>query len=146
MALYVSICLLAELTAMSDTVNSGHVVILAIVWGTTIGLAVAHFFAFRLSARFVSGGTVNRSDGRLGLAQIAGSAGVAVLVTIPVVLLPTTSELDVARICLAAFIGIIGYGVARSSDASVPRSLAFSALILVAGLAIAILKNTLVGH
>jgi len=46
MALYVAICLIAALSALANvTAIPGH--ILGLVWGTTVGLAVAHVFAFR---------------------------------------------------------------------------------------------------
>jgi hypothetical protein len=47
MALYVAICLIAALTALANvTAVPGHII--GLVWGTTVGLAVAHVFAFRL--------------------------------------------------------------------------------------------------
>jgi hypothetical protein len=49
MALYVSICLLAALAAVRERADAGHVDVLRLVWGTTLGLALAHWFAFRLS-------------------------------------------------------------------------------------------------
>jgi hypothetical protein len=50
MALYVAVCLIAALTALeSVTAVPGH--ILGLVWGTTVGLAVAHVFAFRIAGR-----------------------------------------------------------------------------------------------
>ena len=51
MALYVAICLLATFAALPETDAHAHAI--AIVWGITIGLAVAHWFAFRVSARMV---------------------------------------------------------------------------------------------
>ena len=48
MALYVAICLIAALTALANvTAIPGH--IMGLVWGTTVGLAVAHVFAFRIA-------------------------------------------------------------------------------------------------
>jgi tetrahydromethanopterin S-methyltransferase subunit B len=57
MALYVTVCLLAALTALQNVVAvSGRV--LGLVWGTTIGLALAHLFAFELpAALFRTGGS-----------------------------------------------------------------------------------------
>ena len=56
MALYVSVCLLAALTGLPDDADRHTLDVLGIVWGTTIGLALAHLFAFRLSARLVESG------------------------------------------------------------------------------------------
>ena len=146
MALYVAICLLAALTAVAERADAGHAVTLGIVWGTTIGLALAHWFAFRVSSRMVGGGSLSRADARLAGAQMAGAAAVAALVSIPVLALPSTAELDVARIVLAALIGLAGFLVGRRSGASTFRSVVFGGVMVVAGLGIAILKNVLSHH
>jgi hypothetical protein len=73
MGLYVTVCLLAGLTALESVVAvPGHV--FGLVWGTTVGLALAHLFAFRLAGRLVHDGRFPRSD------QIVSALfGVAVL-------------------------------------------------------------------
>lgn len=145
MALYIAICLLAALTVASDH-QLGEVNVLALVWGTTLGLAVAHWFAFRLSARLVGSGALRRIDVEVSAAQLVGAAAVAVLATIPVVLFPESSELDAVRFVLAGFIAVVGYAVARTSGASARRAVLYATGTLAVGLAIAVLKNTLVGH
>jgi hypothetical protein len=76
MALYVAICLLAALIAVPD---DAHVHVTGIVWGVSLGLALAHWFAFRVSARWVGEGNVRPGDVKSGGAQLAGAAGVALL-------------------------------------------------------------------
>jgi predicted membrane protein len=46
MALYVAVCLLAALSAVAEKASDGHVRAIGIVWGTTVGLTLAHVFAF----------------------------------------------------------------------------------------------------
>ena len=58
MSLYVAIVLLAALMVVPDSSGHGDVQVLGLVWGTTIGLALAHLFAFRVSARLVSEGRI----------------------------------------------------------------------------------------
>ena len=72
MALYVAVCLLAALIALGEDADHGHVRAFGLVWGTTLGLALAHAFAFRVSARLASGGQFGRSDAQIVLAQLAG--------------------------------------------------------------------------
>ena len=61
MALYVTVCLLAALTALQNVVAvPGRV--LGLVWGTTIGLALAHLFAFRIAGRLVQDGRLAKGD------------------------------------------------------------------------------------
>jgi uncharacterized membrane-anchored protein len=130
MALYVAICLLAALAAVSEETAEDHV--FEIVWGTTVGLAVAHWFAFRVSARFVAQGRVRRHDALAALAQLIGAVAVALVATVPALIVPASVELDVVELVLTCFIGVVGYCVARSSGANRWRSIVHGAFLLVA--------------
>jgi len=50
MALYVAICLLASLIVIPES-TAEHSNLIGLTWGITVGLALAHWFAFRVSAR-----------------------------------------------------------------------------------------------
>ena len=145
MALYVAIFLLGALIALPTHEESDGTVI-AIIWGVTVGLAMAHWFAFRVSATLVSDGKVRRHDLDLASAQLVGAALVALLASIPVLITPKSAELEVAELTLAAFIGVIGYAVARSGGANRLRSLLYATLVLVVAVVIALIKNALAGH
>jgi hypothetical protein len=146
MALYVSIVLLATLAAIDDTSDPSDVRLLEVIWGTTLGLALAHFFAFRISSRLVRGSSFHRHDVRIACAQLGGAVGVALLCSIPVVLLAPHSENDVTRLLLALLLGVAGYAAGRSGAASRPRSLLMGGVALVIGISVALIKNALVGH
>jgi hypothetical protein len=146
MALYVSVCLLAALSAVAERADAGHADVLKITWGTTVGLAVAHWFAFRVSARLVAAGALGRLEVETAAAQLVGALAVALLATVPVVLLPATAELDVVRLVLAGFVAAVGFAVARNSGAGTRRSAIYAASLMVVALAIALLKNVLSGH
>lgn len=143
MALYVAICLLAAFAAIPE--HSGSLHTIPITWGVTIGLALAHWFAFRVSSRLVGKGSVRRSDVAAGGAQLVGAAVVAVLASVPA-LLPSAVEFDVVIYTLAAFIGCIGYVVARSSGAGRTRAVLYALLVLAVAVAVATVKNLLAGH
>src|SRR6266550_4396789 len=70
MVLYVSVVEIAELAALPETHVSGHATgpvsseLLAIIWGTAVGLAVAHWFAFRLGGHAFRGDRVTGLDAR----------------------------------------------------------------------------------
>ncbi len=145
MALYVAICLLAALTAIPDDDHSA-VSVLALIWGTTIGLALAHWFAFRLSARLVGAGEYGLHDAESAAAQFTGAFAVALLSTVPVLIFPSSSELDAVRLVEAGFIALVGFAVARSSGAGMVRSLVYGGAMLTAATAVAAVKNALVGH
>jgi hypothetical protein len=145
MALYVAICLLAALIALPETPAArGHVI--GIIWGVTVGLAAAHWFAFRVSARLVGAGSISQRDIELAAAQLAGAAAVALLVSIPVLILPASVELQVAEFELAAFMAVVGYAVAHRGGARPVRALVYALAILAVGVVIAVLKNALTGH
>jgi hypothetical protein len=144
MALYVAICLLAALTAASHATD--HVNVFAIVWGTTLGLAVAHWFAFRVSARLVAAGSIRRHDADVAFAQLGGAAAVGLIASIPLVLFEESNELDGVRLVLAGFIGLVGYWVARAAEAGRLRSAIYGMSILVVAATVATLKNILSGH
>jgi hypothetical protein len=78
MALYVSIYLIAALTALETvTAVPGH--ILGLVWGTTVGLALAHVFAFRIAGRLVHQGDLPKADRIVSMVQMVSAAAVALL-------------------------------------------------------------------
>jgi hypothetical protein len=146
MALYVAICLLAALTVSAEHADRETTDVFALVWGTTVGLALAHWFAFRLSARLVSKGSVSRHDAAIAGAQVGGAAIIALLATVGIVLFPDSAELDVTRVVVAVFVAAVAYLVGREAGASRGRSLLYGGVVLVAALAVAIVKNVLAGH
>jgi hypothetical protein len=144
MGFYVAIVLVAALVAIDD--EQHRLPTLAIIWGTTIGLALAHLFAFRLASRLVGSGEVGPDDGALALAQLAGAATVAILASIPVLLFDTSVELDATRLVLVGSIGVAAYAIGRGSGAGRMRALLFAGGVLVLGVAVALFKNYLAGH
>lgn len=145
MALYVAICLMASLIAIPESAVE-HTNVLGLVWGVTLGLAIAHWFAFRVSARMVGAGEIRSSDVELAGAQLVGAAGVALVVSVGVLLLPDSAEFEGAEFLLAALISLIGFGVARGAGASLFRAVVYSLAVLVCAVIVAALKNLLAGH
>jgi hypothetical protein len=145
MALYVAICLLAALSAVSETDHDQSRVI-GIVWGVTIGLALAHWFAFRVSARMIGAGNIRSEDIDTASAQLAGAAAVALLASIPVLLAAESDELELTTSVLAGFIAVVGFAVARGGGASRRRAIAYAGVVLVVAVVIVVVKNSLAGH
>jgi hypothetical protein len=145
MALYVAICLIAALTAVENvTAVPGR--IFGLVWGTTVGLAIAHVFAFRVAGRLVNEGVLTRADRIVSAVQLAAAAAVAGIVTLPVLLASTDNELYWARYTCAAIIGVVGYGVARSANRSRIYAALFGLIVLVLAMGIAAIKHAMAGH
>jgi hypothetical protein len=156
MVLYLSIVLLATLAALpSGTEASGDshggggihgLELVGLIWGTTIGLALAHWFAFRLTAKAFSGGKPTEGDFQVGLAQVAAAAGVAALCTLPVVMFGDSSEVQAATVVPGVIVGIAGYFTARAGGRSKTQALILGGIVMVLGLTVAAVKNFLGGH
>ena len=70
----------------------------------------------------------------------------ALLASVPLVLLPESAELEGVSLLLATFIALVGYVVAREGGAARARSLLYATAVLVVAVFIAELKNRLAGH
>jgi uncharacterized membrane protein len=138
-ALYVSVVLLAELAALpQDHIPKGWAMI-ALIWGTTLGLALAHWFAFSVASSAIAG-TLSRQDLEVGVAGVAGALFVALVASLPEVLFAARDAERVLLFVPATFIGIGGFFVARAADRSVRLSFLWALGFVFAGLTIAIVK------
>jgi hypothetical protein len=143
MGLYVSITLLAALTVTGAAAS--HLDVIAIIWGTTLGLAVAHWFAFDLALRLVDPKGEHRYLNRDLWAALLAALLVGAVATVPVLLLPDDLELAGARVGTAACIGVVTYNETRTYGASRGRALAAAGIALAIGLTVAGVKHAL-GH
>ncbi|HET6952126.1 MAG TPA: hypothetical protein VFI47_17220 [Acidimicrobiales bacterium] len=154
MVLYLSIVLLAELAALptghddADEPVQGPVgrELAAILWGTAIGLALAHWFAFRLATQGLRRGPLGKWDRLQALSELAGAAFVAAMASVSVLLFPDDIEQQAVPFVLAMIIGGVVYLVERGSGRSRATSLVFGVMALVLGLTVATLKSVLSTH
>jgi hypothetical protein len=153
MVLYVSVVEIAELAAVPESHLSGGRVtgpvggqLLAIVWGTAVGLALAHWFAFRIAAAAFRGERPTRLDTAIGLAQVGAAALVAAVSSIPVLVLSDVRAQELIGDVPAAVIGIVGYLVARSADRSRLASAFYGLTALAVGVLVALVKSALAAH
>src|SRR3954447_20676995 len=123
MVLYVSVVEIAELAAVPERhFSNGSVTgpvgdkLLAIVWGTAVGLALAHWFAFRLAAPAFRGERPSRLDTYIGLAQVGGAIFVAAVSSFSVVLFSDAHAQEVTGDVPALLVGVVGYLIARSTN------------------------------
>jgi hypothetical protein len=147
MALYVSIALLAALAAVHpESATRQHTLVL--IWGTTLGLAVAHYVAFRLASHVARGRELSRHDVAIAGVQLIGALLVPLVCTITEVLFADDDDaIDVAEFTIAGVLGVTGYLSARGNGASRGRAALLGAGVLVAGLVTAALKYALTsGH
>lgn len=153
MVLYVAVVEIGELAAVPESHYSGGRVtgpvggtLLAIVWGTAIGLALAHWFAFQLAAPAFRGDRPSRHDWQSGLAQLAGAAFVAVMSSVPVLVFSDVRAQETVGDVPAALIGLVGYLVARRARLAVLPAVFFGITALVLGILVALVKTKIAAH
>lgn len=153
MVLYVSVVLVAELAAIPEKhFADGRVTgavggqLLAIVWGTAIGLAVAHWFSFGLAAPAFRGERPTRFDTYIGLAQLGSAMFVAAVSSLPVLFLSDLHEQETIGDVPALIIGIVSYFLARSTGRSRVTAVFYGVTALALGVLVALVKMRLAAH
>ncbi|MCU0301817.1 MAG: hypothetical protein MUF35_09485 [Candidatus Nanopelagicales bacterium] len=145
-ALYVALVLLAALVALPrDRLPSDHAV-LATLFGTALGLVLAHFVAFRFAAHFTA--EAGRADTPLFQEAVAGLAGgllVALIAAVPYVLFSGDDALLGSLIALATLPAVMGGAIARLRGRSRTQALVAAGLALVAAMVVVYVKDFL-GH
>jgi hypothetical protein len=153
MVLYVSVVEIAELAALPEG-HFGHgrvtgpvgAQLLAIVWGTAVGLALAHWFAFRIAAPGFRGDTPSSHDFRIGAVQLGGAIVVAAVSSLPVLLLSDVRAQETVGDVPALIIGVIAYFVARATGKARLPSAFYGVTALALGIVVALVKSALAAH
>lgn len=140
MGFYLAIALLAALTAGNDHTAHTQLDVLKVVWGTTIGLGLAHWFAITVSARLVRDPDMHHTPMELLLSQMAMGTALALVATVIVAVLPDDLERLGVRLVAALSIGIIVDLESRAGGSSVRTSLWRGGLALVVAMVIATIK------
>jgi hypothetical protein len=153
MILYVSVVEIAELAALPEKrFAHGQVTgavggyLLAIIWGTAVGLALAHWFAFRLAAPAFRGERPTHVDTQIGLAQLAGAVLVAAVSSLPVLLFSDVRAQETVGDVPALLVGAVGYLVARHTGSTRLASLFYGLTALAIGVVVALVKAKLSAH
>ncbi|PKH40514.1 hypothetical protein [Nocardioides alpinus] len=140
MGVYVSIALLAALIAGNDHAGDSQFGVLKVVWGTTLGLALAHWFAVTLSARLVHDPDPHHTAAELFASQVVVVGLVTVAATLVVALLPVDVERLGARLTAAAFLGVLVVVESRAGGSSTGRAAAYGVGALAVAALIATIK------
>lgn len=145
-ALYVALVLLAALVALPrDRLPTDHAVV-ATLFGTALGLVLAHFVAFRFAAHFTS--EAGRAEAPLIQEAGAGLAGglvVALIAAVPYLLFDGDNALMGSLVALATLPAIMGGAIARLRGRSRSQSLVAAGLALVLAMVVVYVKDFL-GH
>jgi hypothetical protein len=143
-ALYVCIVLEAEFVSIGSYLPARRTAI-ALIWGTTIGLTLAHLFAFDLAARLFSGGRTAGARAAVW-AQLMGAAAIAAVGTLPFLVFSVEVALRVAAWLIGAVVGWTAYEVALASGARRARALAYGIAVLVVAELVVNVKVLISGH
>lgn len=153
MILYISVVEIAELAAIpqshfSNGRASGPVGahLLEIVWGTAVGLALAHWFAFGFVALAFRGRRPTHLDLQIGLAQLGGAVLVAALSSLPALILSDVRAQETTGDVPAVLLGIVGYLVARHVGSARVAATVYGVTVIAVGVLVALVKTALSAH
>lgn len=140
MGLTVCVVLLAALSTGGDHDPHTRLDVLTVVWATTVGLALTHWFAVAVSLHLVDDPAVNYRPAQMLLPQI-GMAVVIATVASAVVLL-TSPDFDRvgARITAAVFMGLLVAVELRVGGTPLRRAVVWGIGLMGVGIAIAAIK------
>jgi membrane-anchored protein YejM (alkaline phosphatase superfamily) len=140
MGITVCIVLLVALTTGSDKDPHSRLDVLTIVWATTIALALTHWFAVLLSMVLVDDPSLKYTRFELLVAQLGIAVIVAIVGSIVVLVVPQAYDRFGARMTAAVCLGLLVGIETRRGGRSVRQAVAFAAIALVIGSAIAYVK------
>lgn len=141
MAFTVCIALLAVLVWGDEDVSRSERELLAIVWGTTLGLALTHWFALTLAVRLVDDPSFRYSAVEMLLAQTLMVLLVAATTSAVVVVVSPTYERFGAMVTAALFLGSLVGVESRAGGTSRGRTVGLVVVVVSVGLAIATVKR-----
>jgi hypothetical protein len=145
MVLYVSVVLMGAIATVPSDDLDEDIEVAAVIWGSALGLALAHWFAFNASAHLFRGEGITGDELREGFWEASAALAVAVVATVPLLLLDDTTAAAVSLIALAVVVTVVAYVASRHGGLSRGRALMRGAVTLVAAVIVAAVKIWL-GH
>lgn len=143
MGLYITISLLGVLTVQSP--GGATAAVLTVIWGTTVGLALAHWLAFHLTARLFAAAELPSHDRSTMAGQALAAIAAAALASVPI-LLQGGDGLALSRTVLAGLVGLFAFGAARRHGGGMGRALLYGFVVMLIATAVALSKYLLTGH
>lgn len=130
MGLYLAIVLLSLLVGFGGDGDRGEE--LRLLWGTALGLVLAHYFAVRLADVFARAvPTPTRDDVARGLAMLLAAMGIAAVASVPYLFdISTLDASTAASVALLAVIGATAFTSVRRAGGPVNRALAFTLIVV----------------
>jgi len=142
MALYLAIVLLAVHLALGDETDKAED--LALIWGTSVGLGLAHLFAYDLTAIFAGRGRMTREDA-LGAWGIAAAAVfTAIAASVPYLLFDDPADASTgSALVLLGLITVTAYSSGRRAGANRSRAFVLTLVAVGVALVVVVIKHSL---
>ncbi len=141
MGLYLSIVLLALMVGFGGDGNGADE--LGLLWGTALGLLLAHYFALRLAGIFARAHPApTQEDWIAGGAQLVGAVVVTGIASVPY-LLGAADASTVASVLLLGVTGVTGFLSVLRAGAGVARALIFASIAVGLASVVVIIKYLL---
>lgn len=132
-AFYVSVTLAAELAAASA--SESKVILVGALWGTAVGLALAHWYAQTITAA-IARGAFHTSDAAEGLREVGAAVGVALVLSLPFLVFETSAALVLSRWGVVIGTSVIALALARAAGAGWTRAVIEAAVVFAIGVAV----------
>jgi len=140
MVLYLAIVLLSVHLARADDASKAED--LALLWGTAVGLGLAHLFAYDLTA-VVAEGRLTRDDAFAGAGQIIAVVLTAFLASVPYFFTDAADASSASSAILFGLISVTAYRSARKAGANHLGASLFTIAIAVVAVVVVIIKYSL---
>jgi hypothetical protein len=143
MGFYSCVTLFAALAAGDDLAERQLRELLALIWLSTVGLALAHWFAATIATQLVRDTHARHSTAEYLTAHLLLPAAAAASASVVVLAVPNDVEMLAGRLTAAALLGLLVATEARHGDRSVARSVRLALLAFGCAAGIAVLKRLL---
>jgi hypothetical protein len=142
MGFYTCVTLFAAL-AIGDEVAPPTGELVALIWISTVGLALAHWFAATIAVQLVRDEHVHHSTAEYLGAHVFIPAVAAASTSVVVLIVPDGAELLGGRLTAATLLALLVYGESRRGGTSPERSVRLAVLAFGCAAGIAVLKRLL---
>ena len=140
-ALYLALVLLGALVALPSDRFPEDADMVKLLFGTAIGLVLAHWLAFRLASQVTHvGGLWSAAAAREAIAQIAGALPVALLAALPFWLLDGVTAIWTTLGILAALPALTELAIGRLNGWSWPRAVSLSMVTFMVAAVVVVIK------
>lgn len=143
MAFYLAITLLVALNVPADQDPPQLAELLLIIWGTTLGLAVAHWFALTFSVYLVHDPGLHHTPAEMLFSQVVMALVLSVVGSAAVILTPVRFEMLSGRLAVALFVGVLVVTESRAGGRTTRTALGLGAVALGLAVGIATVKLAL---